>query len=66
MFELKLFDETEHLEIEMFLTIKLYLNLNCVFMLHWIVWKGTVFDTETILTLNWIVIYRTVLVFNCV
>ena len=37
---------------EMFLTIKLYLNLNCVLMLNWIVWKGTVIDIETLLTLN--------------
>ena len=34
-------------------------------MLHWIVWNGTVFDIETVFTLNWIVIYRTVLTFNC-
>ena len=42
---------------------KLYLQLNCMLMLNWIVW--TVFDTETVLTLNWIVIYRPVLTFNC-
>ena len=35
-------------------------------MLNWIVWNGTVFDIETVLTPNWIVIYRTVLTFNCV
>ena len=35
-------------------------------MLNWIVWNGTVFDIETVLTLNWIVIYRTVLTFNFV
>ena len=35
-------------------------------MLNWIVWNGTVFDIETLLTLNWIVIYRTVLTFKCV
>ena len=34
-------------------------------MLNQIVWNGTVFDIETILTLNWIVIYRTVFIFNC-
>ena len=45
----------------MFLTIELYLHLNCILMLNWIVWNGTIFDIETILTLNWIVIYRTVL-----
>ena len=28
-------------------------------MLKWIVLNGTVFDIETVLTLNWIVIYRT-------
>ena len=27
-------------------------------MLNWIVWNGTVFDFETVLTLNWIVIYN--------
>ena len=31
---------------EMFLTIKLYLHLNCVLMLNWIVWNRTVFDIE--------------------
>ena len=35
-------------------------------MLNWIVWNGTVFDIETVLTLNKIVIYWTVLTFNCV
>ena len=50
----------------MFLTIKMYLHLNCMLMLNWIVWNGTVFDFETLLILNWIVIYRTVLIFNCV
>ena len=34
---------------------KLYLHLNCVLMLNWIAWNGTVFDIETLLTLNWIV-----------
>ena len=37
-----------------------------MFMLDWIVWNGTVFDIETVLTFNWIVVYRTVLTFNCV
>ena len=55
LFELELFDETELLEIEMFFIIKLYLHLNCVIMLNWIVWNGTVFDIETLLTQNWIV-----------
>ena len=31
-------------------------------MLNWIVWNGTVFDIETVLMLNWIVCYRTVLI----
>ena len=35
-------------------------------MLKWIVWNGTVFDIETVLTLDWIVRNRTVLTFNCV
>ena len=34
-------------------------------MLKSIVWSWTVFDFETVLTLNWIVIYRTVLTFYC-
>ena len=42
----------------MLLTIKPYLHLNCVLMLNWIIWNWTVFDIETILTLNWIVIYN--------
>ena len=33
----------------------MFLQLNCVLMLNWIVWNGTVFDIETVLTLNWIV-----------
>ena len=45
----------------MFSTIKLYLHLNCVLTLN-----GIVFDLETVLTLNSIVIYRTALTFNCV
>ena len=35
-------------------------------MLNRIVWNGTGFDTETLFTLNWIVIYQTVLTFDCV
>ena len=35
-------------------------------MLNQIVWNGTVFDIEIVLTLYWIVIYTTVLTFNCV
>ena len=42
-----------------------YLHLNALLMLNWIGVNGTVFDTETALTQNWIVIYRTVLIFNC-
>ena len=38
----------------MFLTIELYLHLNSVLIQNWIVWNGTGFDVETILTLNWI------------
>ena len=41
----------------------LYLHLNCALILKWIVWNWTVFDIETVLSLNWIVIYRTVLTF---
>ena len=48
------------------LILRLYLHLNCVFMLNWIVSNGTVFDIETVFTLNGIVWYRTVLNFNCV
>ena len=36
----------------MFLTIILYWHLNCVLILNWIVWNGTVFDIETLLTLT--------------
>ena len=43
-----------------------YLHLNCVIILNWIVWNGTVFASETQLTLHWIVEYRTVLTFNYV
>ena len=50
----------------MFFATKVYLHLNCVLMLYWIVWNGTVFDIETVLSLNWIVIYKTVLTFYCV
>ena len=35
-------------------------------MLNWIVWNGTVFDIETVLTQKLVVYYRTVLTFNCV
>ena len=35
-------------------------------MLNWIVWNGTVFDIETVLTLNWIVSKWLVLAFNSV
>ena len=45
--------------------LRTYANLNClkwncVLMLTWIVWNGTVFDIETVLALNWIVWNRTV------
>ena len=40
--------------------------LNCMLMLNSIIWKGTVFDIETVLTLNcFFFIYRTALIFNC-
>ena len=42
----------------MFFTIKMYLHSNCVHMLNWIIWNWTVLDIETVLTLNWIVIYN--------
>ena len=48
------------------LTIIPYLHFNCVLMLNWIVWNGTVFDIKTVLTLNWIVLYKIVLIFCCV
>ena len=35
-------------------------------MLNWMVWNGTVFNIETVLTLNLIVWNRIVLIFNCV
>ena len=52
----------------MFLKIKLYLDLNCVLILHSteLFEMEVFFDIETVLTLNWIVIYRTVLTFYCV
>ena len=39
----------------MFLTIKLYLNLNCMLMLNCIIWNRTIFYIETVFKLNWIV-----------
>ena len=36
----------------MFLTSELYLHLNCVLMLKLILFNGTVFDIETVLTLT--------------
>ena len=36
-----------------------YLHLNCILMLNWIVWNGTVFDIETVFMLNWIFLNRT-------
>ena len=39
----------------MFLTNKLLLHLKCVLMLNWIVWNGTDFEIENVLTLKWIV-----------
>ena len=53
------------LEIQLFFTIKLYLHLNCVLILNWIIWNWTVFDIETVLTLNWIVIYNCLNKLNC-
>ena len=41
--------------IEGFLKIKLYLHLNYVLMLNWILWNGTVLDIETVLIVNRIV-----------
>ena len=40
----------------------MYLHLNCVL---WIIWNGTDFDIENVLTLNYF-LNRTVLTFNCV
>ena len=40
------------------------IRLNCVLMLNWIVWNGTVFDLETVLTRNWIVRNRTVYLYE--
>ena len=37
-----------------------YLYLNWVFIRNWIVWNRSVFDIETLLTLNWIVMFKTV------
>ena len=34
--------------------------------LNWIAGKGTILDIKTVLTLNWIVMYRTVLTFKWV
>ena len=45
--------------------IELFWHVNCVLMLNWIVWTGTVSDYETVLMLNWIFLNRTVLTFNC-
>ena len=42
---------------EIFLRIRPYLHLNRVLMLNWIV-EIEIFDIETVLTLNWIVIYN--------
>ena len=39
------------------------IELNCVLMLNWIVWNGTVFYIETVLMLNWIVWNRTVYIY---
>ena len=35
-------------------------------MLNWMVWNGNVFAIESVLTLNWIFCYRTILIFYCV
>ena len=42
------------------------IKLNCILMQNLNFWNRTVFDIETVLTLNWIVLNRTVLTFNCV
>ena len=42
----------------MFLTIKLYLHLNCVLLLNWIVWNVTIFDIKTVPTQKWFVSFR--------
>ena len=47
-----------NLSIIFIFTIKLYLHLKCVLKRNWIIWNWTVFDIETLPTLNWIVIYN--------
>ena len=42
----------------MFLTVKPYLHLNCVFMLNWIVWNGTVFTIYCVKKTVLIYIYK--------
>ena len=42
------------------------IEVNCLFMQNWIAWYRTVFDIETVLTLNWIVWNGRVLTFNSV
>ena len=32
-----------------------YLHLNCILMVKWSVWNGTVFDILFVLTQNWII-----------
>ena len=44
--------------------IELFWHLNCALMLNWILRNRTVFDIETVLTLNWIVCYRSISTFN--
>ncbi len=40
------------------------IELNCVLMINWIVWDGTVFYTVIVLMINWIARNRTVLTFK--
>ena len=42
------------------------IDLNCVLMLKLIFWNRSAFDIEPLLPLNWIVLNRTVLTFDCV
>ena len=49
----------------MFLTIKLYLHLNCVLMLNWRIWNRTVFDIETVF-INYLIFYYNLETFDYV
>ena len=39
----------ELVNMDTFFTIKLYLHLNCLLMINWIIWNWTVFDFETVI-----------------